>query len=67
MRHVVVDSPFLDCGSASRYLGVSLSYLAKARMRGEGPRFIRLKGLVKYQKADLDRFMEERLVETRRF
>ncbi len=41
---------------AAKYLNLSPSTLAKARLTGEGPQFLRLPGgrSIRYRKADLD-------------
>jgi predicted DNA-binding transcriptional regulator AlpA len=42
---------------AARILKVSLSWLAKARMRGDGPPFIRLGRSIRYAEASLLQWM----------
>lgn len=49
---------------ASKYLGISVSTLEKMRHEGRGPRFLRLGRRVQYRKADLDLYVESRVVET---
>lgn len=39
---------------AGEFLGFSRSWLAKLRMTGEGPKFIKLGRKVRYARADLD-------------
>jgi predicted DNA-binding transcriptional regulator AlpA len=47
--------------SASIYSGLSKSYLDKLRVRGGGPRFVRLGArMVGYDVRDLDTWLEER-------
>lgn len=51
---------------ASLYTGLSLSKLAKLRMKGQrhnGPDFIKLCGSVIYRKNDLDAWLQANLVE----
>jgi hypothetical protein len=44
----------LDTPAAANYLGVSQSFLAKARMRGDGPRYSKFRRAVRYARADLE-------------
>lgn len=64
-----IDSPaiaprLLGEAEAANYLGVSRSYLRKARMDGTignrtpGPAFIRFGTMVRYDRADLDTWIE---------
>lgn len=50
------DRRYLDTRQAAAYMGLSASWLAHARMRGEGPAWIPVTGtrIVKYEQADLD-------------
>jgi hypothetical protein len=54
----------IDCllipKEAARYLRVSLSWLAKARMRGDGPPFIRIGRSIRYAEATLAQWMKSR-------
>jgi len=45
---------------AAERLKVSLSFLAKARVRGEGPRYRKLGRAVRYSEADLQAFLLSR-------
>ncbi len=45
---------------AARYLGVSESFLNKARLTGSGPVFLKLGSKVAYERADLDRYLASR-------
>jgi len=50
---------------AARYLGLSVSKLAKLRMRhrwSEGPRFAKLSGVVIYRRDDLDAWLAENML-----
>ena len=47
----------LDTVAAARRLGVSESFLAKARMNGTGPRYRKLGRSVRYAQADLDHWL----------
>ena len=41
---------------AAKYLGVSLSWLDKSRLKGTGPKFIRIGTRILYEFSDLDEF-----------
>jgi hypothetical protein len=45
---------------AARFLRVSLSWLAKARMRGDGPPYIQLGRAIRYSDAALLQWMKSR-------
>ena len=47
----------LDTVAAAKRLGVSPSFLAKARMQGIGPRYRKLGRAVRYVQADLDHWL----------
>ena len=47
------DLELLTPKEAARFLKLSESFLAKARMRGDGPRYRKLLRLVRYTKPDL--------------
>src|ERR1700722_8731581 len=47
----------LDTAAAARQLGVSPSFLAKARMQGVGPRYRKLGRAVRYAHSDLDHWL----------
>ena len=51
----------LTTTEAAEFLGISPSYLAKARMKGTGPRFIKFGRSVRYRPADLDEFLRARI------
>jgi excisionase family DNA binding protein len=58
---VVIASPaLLTPKEAAELLKVSLSYLAKARMRGDGPPFIKVGRSVRYSEAALLQWMKSR-------
>ena len=46
--------------AAAARLGLSKSTLAKLRMRGDGPRFVKFGRAVRYDPADLDEFAASR-------
>lgn len=39
---------------AAKYLGMSISWLAKAAVSGGGPRFVKIGRAVRYRRSDLD-------------
>jgi predicted DNA-binding transcriptional regulator AlpA len=47
----------LDTVAAAQQLGVSPSFLAKARMQGTGPRYRKLGRAVRYAQGDLDHWL----------
>jgi len=50
----------LNVPEAADYLGVSESFLNKARLNGNGPIFIKVGRLVAYQRADIDSWLHSR-------
>ena len=50
----------LTAKEAARLLKVSLSWLAKARMRGDGPSFIKVGRSIRYSEAALLQWMKSR-------
>jgi hypothetical protein len=56
---VRVSSRRLHRKKAAEYLGVSLSWLDKARLSGLGPVFISIGGRVVYDSTDLDQFLQD--------
>jgi predicted DNA-binding transcriptional regulator AlpA len=53
-------SPLLTAKDAAMHLKVSLSWLAKARMRGDGPPYIRIGRSIRYAQASLLQWMKSR-------
>jgi len=51
---------FLNTKTAAAYLGVSPQFLEIARHRGEGPAYSRLTRQIRYQRDDLDGWMNKR-------
>jgi hypothetical protein len=47
----------LDVTAAARYCGISVAYLNKLRVTGEGPVFIKLGRRVVYDTGDLDAWL----------
>lgn len=46
--------PPLDTAAAATYIGAKPNYLEKLRCNGDGPTYIKLNGLVRYDPDDLD-------------
>jgi predicted DNA-binding transcriptional regulator AlpA len=49
-----MSSELFTVSEAARWAKVSESYLNKARLTGEGPRFVRLGRAVRYRQEDLE-------------
>lgn len=47
---------------AAKYLGCSISWLAKKRVYGGGPRYLKLGRKILYPYAELDAWMQQRLM-----
>lgn len=54
--------PALDTSAAAAYMGLSRSTLEKLRVYGGGPRYLKLRRLVRYRPEDLDKWMADRVV-----
>lgn len=52
----------LDTRAAAKYLGMSKSNLEKLRVFGGGPKYLKLRHLVRYRVQELDEWMNARLV-----
>jgi hypothetical protein len=52
--------PLLSPAEAATVLAVSLSWLAKARLRGDGPNFVKVGRAVKYQRSSLLDYVKSR-------
>ena len=59
MADASAPEPLLDTAAAAKRLGVSPSFLAKARMQGTGPEYSKFNKLVRYRPANLDRYAVE--------
>ena len=57
MAEAFAPETLLDTAAAAKRLGVSQSFLAKARMNGTGPRYRKLGRAVRYAQADLDHWL----------
>jgi predicted DNA-binding transcriptional regulator AlpA len=57
MAEASAPETLLDTVAAAKRLGVSPSFLAKARMQGNGPRYRKLGRAVRYSQVDLDHWL----------
>jgi excisionase family DNA binding protein len=56
------DTPaILDAPAAARYTGLSASTLAKMRLSGNSPAFLKLGRRVLYRRTDLDQWLDSRI------
>jgi hypothetical protein len=60
MTNAFVSETLLNTAAAAKRLGVSSSFLAKARMQGVGPPYCKFGRVVRYTPANLDRYELER-------
>jgi predicted DNA-binding transcriptional regulator AlpA len=54
------DDELLTSSEAAKALGVSASFLAKARVGGTGPRYVKLGRAVRYRPYDLEQYIRAR-------
>ena len=57
-----MNSDILTTLEAAHYVRLGKPTLERARVTGEGPRYAKLGGSVRYRRADLDAWLESRLV-----
>jgi predicted DNA-binding transcriptional regulator AlpA len=55
-----IASSFVSPEQAARYLGVSRSWLAQLRVRGEGPPYHKFGKVVRYQLGNLQEWTDDR-------
>lgn len=55
-----VGDVLLDPNEAAAFLKMSLSWLAKARMRGDGPPYIKIASSVRYSEKALEQWVKTR-------
>ena len=60
LKSAVVPFVLLTPKEAATRMKVSLSWLAKARMRGDGPPYIRIGRSIRYRDTDLLQWMKSR-------
>ena len=62
LRHEAVTATFVIPGEAAAFLRVTKGYLAKLRVEGGGPRFVKLAArVILYRPVDLVAYAEDRL------
>ena len=61
-RRFPMTRDILNTIEAARYLGLSKPTLERFRTLGGGPKYAKLGSSVRYRKADLDAWLESRLV-----
>ena len=54
-------STILDAHASARYMGLSASTLAKMRLSGNSPPFLKLGRRVLYRRVDLDEWLQSRI------
>ena len=59
-REASRGDPLLTPKEAARFLRVSKSWLAKARMRGDGPTYVPIGRAIRYQQSDLIAYVRSR-------
>jgi predicted DNA-binding transcriptional regulator AlpA len=64
MSETIPLEPLLSTEEAAQILDVSPSWLAKARMRGDGPEYVQIGRAIRYSRTSLLRFMAERTRKT---
>lgn len=58
----MMNTDVMNTIEAARYVRLGKPTLDRFRLTGEGPRFAKLGGAVRYRRADLDDWIESRLV-----
>jgi len=64
MDTAMLNDPFLDTGTAAKFLNCSKSFLEKKRLTGGGPKYIKLGGIVRYRQSVLLAYAESNTVST---
>jgi len=57
----MIEKPLLTTIQAAKIIGWAPSTLAKSRLSGEGPSFVKLGASVRYRLGDLEDWVEERV------
>lgn len=60
VREASRSDPLLTPGEAARFTRMSESWLAKARMRGDGPPYVPFGRAIRYQQSDLIAYIRSR-------
>jgi predicted DNA-binding transcriptional regulator AlpA len=50
----------LNTGQAAAVIGFNPSFLAKARLTGDGPRFLKIGRSVRYRRSDIDAWLADK-------
>lgn len=58
----MMNTDVMNTIEAARYVRLGKPTLDRFRLTGEGPRFAKLGGAIRYRRADLDDWIESRLV-----
>ncbi len=58
LKFIDEHDPILSVSQTAEYLGSSSSTLAKQRMRGDGPEYIKLGNRIRYRKSALDLYVD---------
>ena len=58
-QNMTIENKLLTVPELSEYLGIAIETLKKYRMRGTGPKFIKLGRLVRYRLSDVDEWVAE--------
>jgi predicted DNA-binding transcriptional regulator AlpA len=53
--------PMLHSRDAAKMLGLSISWLAKSRLRGDGPRYTKIGRAVRYPESSLREYIKSRM------
>jgi len=53
--------PLLHSRDAAKLLGLSISWLAKSRLRGDGPRYTKIGRAVRYPESSLREYIKSRM------
>ena len=53
--------PLLHSPDAAKMLGLSISWLAKSRLRGDGPRYTKIGRAVRYPESSLREYIKSRM------
>jgi predicted DNA-binding transcriptional regulator AlpA len=61
-RQPMLNTDVMNTIEAARYVRLGKPTLDRFRLTGEGPRFAKLGGAVRYRRADLDDWIASRLV-----
>jgi predicted DNA-binding transcriptional regulator AlpA len=54
--------PLLHSRDAAKMLGLSISWLAKSRLRGDGPRYTKIGRAVRYPESSVREYIKSRMM-----